>query len=78
MKLISKSRNRAHRMRATFLEPVHRLLTGVNCFCLFVLLFWYCIIPYRKFGSPYLGKVLQPRQQRYPFLSVRAVFSCVQ
>ena len=28
-----------------------------------------------KFGSPYLGK--QPREQRYPFLTVRAVFSCV-
>ena len=30
-----------------------------------------------KFGSPYLGKGQQPQEQRYPFLSECAVFSCV-
>ena len=33
---------------------------------------------YWKLESPYLGKLQQPQEQRYPFLSVRAVFSCVQ
>ena len=28
--------------------------------------------------SPYLGKAQQPQEQRYPFLSVSAVFSCVR
>ena len=36
----------------------------------------YLTVPHGKFGSPYLGKVQQ--EQRYPFLSVCAVFSCVQ
>ena len=31
-----------------------------------------------KFGSPYLGEAQQPQEQRYPFLSVCAVFSCLQ
>ena len=31
-----------------------------------------------KFGSPYLGTAQQPQEQRYPYLSVCAVFSCVQ
>ena len=39
-----------------------------------VLLFVSC----EKFGSPYLGKAQQPQEQRYPFLSVCAVFPCVQ
>ena len=30
----------------------------------------------KKFGLPYLGKVQQPQEQRYPFLSVCAVFLC--
>ena len=34
--------------------------------------------PCGKFGSPYLGRAQQPQEQRYPFLSVCAVFSCVQ
>ena len=31
-----------------------------------------------KMGSPDLGTAQQPQEQRYPFLSVCAVFSCVQ
>ena len=31
-----------------------------------------------KFRSPYLGKAQQPQEQRYPFLSVCAAFTCVQ
>ena len=31
-----------------------------------------------KFGSPYMGKAQQLQEQRYPFLSVCAVFPCVQ
>ena len=33
---------------------------------------------YGKFGSLYLGKAQQPQEQRYPFLSMCAVFSRVQ
>ena len=33
---------------------------------------------YGKFGSPYLGKAQQPQDQRFPFLSVCAVFSSVR
>ena len=36
------------------------------------------LIQYGKFGSPYRGKVQQPQEQRYPFLSVCVVFVCVQ
>ena len=36
------------------------------------------IVPHRKFRSPHLGKAQQPLGQCYPFLSVSAVFSCVQ
>ena len=32
----------------------------------------------REIGSLWLGKAQQPQEQRYPFLSVCAVFSCVQ
>jgi len=39
---------------------------------------WYFIVSCGKFGSPYLGKVQQPQEWCYPFLSVCAVFSCVQ
>ena len=39
---------------------------------------WYFFVPCRKFRSPYLGKAQQPQEQRYPFLSVCAVFLCVQ
>ena len=38
----------------------------------------YLIVPCGKFGSPYPGKSQQPQEQRYPFLSVCGVFSCVQ
>ena len=31
-----------------------------------------------KFGSPYLSKAQQPQEQSYPFLPVRAEYSCVQ
>ena len=36
------------------------------------------IVPCRKFGSPYPGKAQQPKEQRYPLLSVCTVFVCVQ
>ena len=58
------------------------------CFvCLFTFLYhsysfkyfnFYFFVPCGKFGSPYLGKAQQPQEQLYPFLSVCAVFSCVQ
>ena len=35
-------------------------------------------VPCRKFRLPYLGKAQQQQEQRYPFLSVCAAFSCVQ
>ena len=46
----------------------------------FVLFFslQYFIVPCGKFGSPYESKAQQPQEQRYPFLSVCAVFPCVQ
>ena len=34
------------------------------------------IVPSVKFRSPYMGKALEPQEQRYPFLSVCAVFVC--
>ena len=37
----------------------------------------YFFVPCGNFGSPYLGKSQQPEEQRYPFLSVCAAFSCV-
>ena len=42
------------------------------------LIFLYVIVLCGKFGSPYPGKAQPPQEQRYPFLSVCAVFSCVQ
>ena len=47
-------------------------------FFLFFFLFQCFFAHCGKFGSPYLGKAQQPQEQRYPFLSVCAVFSCVQ
>ena len=40
----------------------------------------YFLVPCEKFGSPYVVKAQQqPQEQRYnPFLSVCAVFPCVQ
>ena len=38
----------------------------------------YFIVRGGNFGSPHLGTAQQLREQRYPFLSVCAVFSCVQ
>ena len=40
--------------------------------------FFFFFVPCGKFGSPYLGKTQQPQEQRHPFLSVCAVFSCVK
>ena len=40
--------------------------------------YYYSIVLCRKFVSPYLHKVQQLQGQCYPFLSVCAVFSCVQ
>ena len=50
----------------------------MECTFFFKLCLFYFIVPCGKFGSPYLGKGQQPQEQRYPFLSVCAVFSCVQ
>ena len=36
------------------------------------------LVPCGKFELPYLGKAQQPQEQHYPFLSVSAVFLCVQ
>ena len=38
----------------------------------------YFIVPCGKFGSPYSGAAQQPQEQRYSFLPVCAVLSCVQ
>ena len=38
----------------------------------------YFIVPCGKFGSSYPGKALQPQEQRYPLLSVCAIFSHFQ
>ena len=54
-------------------------LTGVRpgrTFAMYI--FEYFFVPCGKFGSPYLDKAQQPQEQRYPFLSVCAVFSFVQ
>ena len=37
------------------------------CLCLSLSLSKYFFVPCGKFGSPYLGKVQQPREQLYPF-----------
>ena len=42
--------------------------------CVFLVL----LCPIQKFRSPYLGKAQQLQEQRYPLLSVFAVFPCVQ
>ena len=39
--------------------------------------FQHFFVPCWKFWSHYLGKAQQPQEQRYPFLSVCAVFLCV-
>ena len=38
----------------------------------------YFFVPCGELGSAYPGKAQQPQEQRYPFLSVCAVCSCVQ
>ena len=47
-------------------------------FFLFFFFFFFFFVSCGKFGSPYLGEAQQPQEQRDPFLSVCAVFSCVQ
>ena len=54
-------------------------------FLIFFFFFWwggyffqYFVVPCGKFGSPHLVKAQQPQEQRYPLLSVYAVFPCVQ
>ena len=42
-----------------------------------IYIFWYFVVLCGKFGSPYLGKVGQSEEQRYPLLSVCAVFVCL-
>ena len=64
------------------------LTTNFSCFSMWIKCdeherFWIGystsgFVPCGKFGSPYLCKAQQPQEQRYPFLSVSAVFSCVQ
>ena len=44
----------------------------------FKFIFEHFIVLLGKFRSPYLGKAQQSQKQCYPFLSVCAVFSCVQ
>ena len=44
----------------------------------FLKVFYNFIVTYEKFGSPYPGKVQQPQEKRYPFLSLCIVFSVVQ
>ena len=46
------------------------------CVCVCVCVYFFA--PCRKFGSSYLSQAQQPHEQRYPLLSVCAVFSCVQ
>ena len=46
--------------------------------CLIFRKWLYFFVSCRKFRSPYPGKTQQPQEQRYPFLSMRAVFSCAQ
>ena len=48
-----------------------------QCVC-FLFLFFSTSLSLAANGSPYLGKAQQPQEQRYPFLSVCVVFSCVQ
>ena len=38
----------------------------------------YFIVPCEKFGSLYMGMSQQLQEQRYPFLPVCEVFTCVQ
>ena len=47
-------------------------------FFFFRVLFRTSFILCQKVGSLYLVRLQQPREQRYPFLSVRSVFPCVQ
>ena len=52
-----------------------------NCFArtFFIYIFFkYFIGHWGNFSHSYLGKAQQPQEQHYPFLSGRAVFSCVQ
>jgi len=44
----------------------------------FFFLFYHFVVPCWKFGSPYPGNAQQLLEQRYAFLSVCAVFSCVR
>ena len=53
----------------------HQWTCSINFYTDF---FQYFFVPCRKFGLPYLGKAQKPQEQRYPFLSVCVVFSCVQ
>ena len=46
--------------------------------CVCVCLGGYFFVPFGKFDSLYLAKAQQPQEQRYPLLSVCAVFLCVQ
>ena len=59
-------------------EQVHIYEFSILSFLvlLLVLLVLHCSLC--KFGSPYLGKAQQLQEQGYPFLSVCAVFLCVQ
>ena len=58
--------------------PGFSLLLLFIFFIFFYFYFEYFFDPYGNFRSPYLGKAQQPQEQRYPFLSVSAVCSCVR
>ena len=41
-----------------------------HVYLIYIYIYNYFIIPCGKFGSPYLGKVEQPQEQRHPFLAL--------
>ena len=51
------------------------MCSGGFLFAFFVLFLKCFFVLAGHFGSSYLGKAQQPQEQRYPFLSVCAVFS---
>ena len=71
-------------MRIIYIFHLHALFASITViqndyiFASNIIIMLYFIVPCGKFRSPYLGKAQQPQEQRYPFLSVCAVFSCVQ
>ena len=56
------------------------LLLFCCCCCCFLggYFIGYFIVTFGKFGSPYPGTTQLPQEQRYPFLPVYTMFSCIQ